>query len=42
MQIVCAKSLKQLQDYVEGEIYIYGARTVAMRTQINEQRSAKN
>ena len=32
MQIVCAKSLKQLQDYVEGEIYIYGARTVAMRT----------
>lgn len=32
MQMVCAKSLKQLQDYVEGEIYIYGARTVAMRT----------
>lgn len=32
MQIVCGKSLKQLQDYVEGEIYIYGARTVAMRT----------
>lgn len=32
MQMVCAKSLKQLQDYVEGEIYIYGARTIAMRT----------
>lgn len=25
MQMVCAKSLKQLQDYVEGEIYIYMA-----------------
>lgn len=32
MEVKFAKSLKQLKEFVDEDVYIYGARTVAMRT----------